>query len=299
MRLFAFYELFSSTRGTITQLRNVGLLAHSMQCPKCGEPMTESEYTSGDGLRWRCSKRTCRVARSIRDSSFFARSHLPLKEQMLFIHLWCKGYPASLIESDFEYSHSTIVDWSRFCRDICLWHVEADLDHSAIGGPGHVVEIDESLIVRRKYNRGRMLSQEWVFGGVERRLDGTWNCFIEFVADRTQVTLTEVIKRRIAPGTCIISDGWASYAGLDQLDGYGYIHRVINHSKNFVDPEDSDVNTQRIENLWMLLKRFLRSRGTNKAGFNWEYVCEFLFRKLYVDTYAKFIETISRKYPLH
>jgi hypothetical protein len=138
-----------------------------------------------------------------------------------------------------------------------------------------------------------------VGSNVERRMDGTWNCFIEFVADRTQMTLTEVIKRRIAPGTCIVSDGWASYAGLDQLNGYCYTHKVINHSKNFVDPEDSEVNTQRIENLWMLLKRFLRSRGTNKARFNWEYVCEFLFRKLYVDTYAKFTETIARRYPLH
>jgi hypothetical protein len=175
MRLLALCELYSSTRCTVTHLRNVGLLARSMQCPKCGEQMTESEYSSGDGLRWRCNRRICRVARSIRDNSFFARSHLPLKEQILFIHLWCKGYPASLVESDFEYSHATIVDWSRFCRDICLWHVETDLDHSVIGGPGLVVEIDESLIVRRKYNRGRMLSQEWVFGGVERRTSNGWD----------------------------------------------------------------------------------------------------------------------------
>ena len=37
-----------------------------------------------------------------------------------------------------------------------------------IGGPGKVVEIDESKFGRRKYNRGRYQEGHWVFGGVER-----------------------------------------------------------------------------------------------------------------------------------
>ena len=114
------------------------------------------------------------------------------------------------------------------------------MDNSAIGGPGRVVEIDESLIVRRKYNRGRMLTQEWVFGGTECRTDGSWNCFIEFVEDRTEHTLVEIIKKRIATGACIVSDGWAAYRGLDQLPEYYYTHKVVNHSQNLVDPEDAE-----------------------------------------------------------
>ena len=37
-----------------------------------------------------------------------------------------------------------------------------------IGGQGVEVEIDETLMARRKYNRGRISLQVWVFGGIER-----------------------------------------------------------------------------------------------------------------------------------
>ncbi|EFX68062.1 hypothetical protein DAPPUDRAFT_260665 [Daphnia pulex] len=37
-----------------------------------------------------------------------------------------------------------------------------------IGGPGSVVEIDESMFGKRKYNRGKKRKGVWVFGGVER-----------------------------------------------------------------------------------------------------------------------------------
>ena len=33
---------------------------------------------------------------------------------------------------------------------------------------GVEVEIDETLITKRKYHRGRILGQIWVFGGIER-----------------------------------------------------------------------------------------------------------------------------------
>ena len=39
----------------------------------------------------------------------------------------------------------------------------------SIGGPNDVVEIDEVLLVKRKYNRGRIpVGNYWVFGGVSR-----------------------------------------------------------------------------------------------------------------------------------
>ena len=42
-----------------------------------------------------------------------------------------------------------------------------------IGGPGHTVEIDESLLVRRKYNVGHQVGEQWVFGGRQSRLHGS------------------------------------------------------------------------------------------------------------------------------
>ena len=51
---------------------------------------------------------------------------------------------------------------------ICVKAV--DRDNSVIGGPGSIVEIDESLFTKIKHNRGRQMKIKrlWVFGGIER-----------------------------------------------------------------------------------------------------------------------------------
>ena len=46
----------------------------------------------------------------------------------------------------------TIVDWKNVCSDICLEYFLRN--PVVIGGPGHTVEINECLLVRRKYNVG-------------------------------------------------------------------------------------------------------------------------------------------------
>jgi hypothetical protein len=172
--------------------------------------MSERKAKNSDGAIWKCSKRSCHTKRSIRTGSFFSGSHLLLKEQLLFIHIWSKDYPARIISGDFSFSPPTVVDWCRFYRDLSLWYIESIYESIQIEGPGHVVEIDETLIVRRKYNRGRVLAEEWLFGGVERRSDGKWEVFLEFVENKSSDVLYEIINRRIAKRTTIVSDGWAA-----------------------------------------------------------------------------------------
>ncbi|KII69043.1 hypothetical protein RF11_02398 [Thelohanellus kitauei] len=67
-------------------------------------------------------------------------------------------------------------------------------------------------------------------------------------------------SRSIRPHTRIISDGWKAYSKLEE---YGYIHEVVIHDDNFVDPVVPYVHTQNIENMWLVLKRFLRKHGTH------------------------------------
>ena len=52
------------------------------------------------------------------------------------------------------------VDWFHSFRDVCTQYF---LDHPiVIGGPGTMVEIDESKFGKRKYNRGRAVDGHWV-----------------------------------------------------------------------------------------------------------------------------------------
>ena len=66
-----------------------------------------------------------------------------------------------------------------------------------IGGPGTVVEIDESVFYKTKYNVGRRREHTWVFGMTER---GTNSVIMIPVALRDQATLFPLIVTYIRPG---------------------------------------------------------------------------------------------------
>ncbi|XP_031337372.1 uncharacterized protein LOC116168438 [Photinus pyralis] len=112
-----------------------------------------------------------------------------------------------------------------------------------LGGEGVTVETDEAKIGKRKYNRGRRIEDQWIFGDYER---GSGNVFILPVPDRTTDTLLELIREHIRPGTTIISDCWCSYQCLGTE---GFRHLTVNHSLTFMDP-DTGAHTQNIERLW-------------------------------------------------
>ena len=108
-----------------------------------------------------------------------------------------------------DLSKNTVVDWFQFFRDVAShWLLE---NRRQLGGVGRVVEIDESLVSKRKANRDRQLPQRWVFGiyDVEAKVG-----YLQEVPDRSAATLLPIIERYIAPGSIIRSDEWAAYRGI-------------------------------------------------------------------------------------
>ena len=253
--------------------------------------MVDLMTNCGDGLAFSCNKRSCRRRKSIRAGSFFENAKINLCDSMLLLHLWAKEYTEKQILEEFHFAKQTVVDWSRFARDLCVFSFENS--NHVIGGENTVVEIDETLAVKRKNNQGRILNAGWLFGGIERRYDGQFNCFIRMVYDRSEPHLSYLIQQHVARGTHIITDGWAAYRNLSSL---GYIHSVVVHQENFVSPDDSQVHTQRIEATWSSFKRFIRSRGSNKGAYYLEYICEWLFRRKNRDVFWALLDTIKEKY---
>lgn len=170
------------------------LIKSSINGKKCNSRMTiVKDSNLSDGFRWRCKNSRCKSARSIRDQSFFSRSHLSFSTIISIIYFWCNDLTVKQTCKMLEIDKKTMVDWFRFCRDIVCWYFEnEEISNEKIGGVGKIVEIDESVFSKRKYHRGRVVPQTWVFGGIDRADSN--QLFMEIVPDRSQETLLEVIK---------------------------------------------------------------------------------------------------------
>ena len=55
---------------------------------------------------------------------------------------------------EVKLSSKTSVDWASFCRQGCIDAVITQV--VPIGGPGKIVEIDESLFGKMKYGKGKL-----------------------------------------------------------------------------------------------------------------------------------------------
>jgi transposase-like protein len=201
----------------------------------------------------------CLFKQSIFKKTFFSHAHLSILKILLFAKLFCyANFSFEVTVSELKISSRTFTDWNSFCREVCISYCYDNT--KTIGGEGTIVEIDEAKFGKRKFNVGRLLCGQWVFGGIER---GSNNLFLVPVERRDSVTLLAIIKQYILPGTTIISDCWKAY---DCLEQEGFIHLKVNHSLNFVDPV-THAHTQSIESLWKTIKGWTPRYGRRKKFF--------------------------------
>lgn len=255
------------------------MLPTEVSCPKCLQPCSFRE----DQHLWSCKtstiiphtkkRRYCSYSVSDYKGTFLDRTHIPPWKLILFVnhflsHLW----DHKTVIDCLQFSTKSSVDWRSFCSEVCEdWFSNQE----PIGGPGIEVEIDETLIVKRKYERGRILSQIWLFGGIERISKKRF--VVALTGDvgerRDRATLVPLIHKYIREGSVIFSDCWGAYNNLHQQ---GYTHFTINHSENFVDQNDSNIHTQNIERLWRDIKEWIKRPGI-RAKYLHQYLARYLF----------------------
>lgn len=276
--LIGFLEIIGKKEVLLEWLRDHDVIPREKKCEKCGKPCslkTDFRFVCGKTIvNKKYNKRAktrCSFSASARKNTIFSQSRLPIEEICKFVLFWSHLRPprTAFIMKELGMSSTTVVDWSSFCREVCIhWCHKMN---QKIGGVGVTVEIDQAQMRKRKSNRGSITEEKWVFGVFER---GSKKLFLCGIQDRTKETLLAVIKDIILPGTTIISDCSKAY---DCLKDEGFEHVSVNRSINFVDPT-TGAHTQNIERCWRDVWGSLPRYGRKELHLE-GYLCEFLWKR--------------------
>jgi len=158
-----------------------------------------------------------------------------------------------------------------------------------IGGPGIIVELDETKIGRNKYHRGRPMKGAWIFEAVERIKEH--RIFVTVIPDKKESTLLQLIKNNIEEGSIIYSDCFKSYVNITST--LGFDHRTVNHSEYFVDPE-TGVHTNTIEANWLGIKIGIPFRNRTEDKIE-SYLWEYIWRRQNKDLWEAMIEAMKNE----
>lgn len=234
-----------------------------LQCPKCYCIM--SFYFSTNA--WKCHNHDCQTTRS----QFFpleTNSH-SFQNYLICLLLFSSDITIGNAEILFPISNQTLQSYYRYFRRRIF---KKYIDEIHTQKLSFHVQIDESLFSKRKYERGRIKPQRWVFGACDDNPGG--RVYMVSVEKRDEQNLLPIIQSWCPNGSIIYSDSWPAYRNLNN---YGFMHCTVNHSENFIN-HDTFANTQRIEALWHQCKVFLETHSYNKGSWLDYYIGEWCFR---------------------
>ena len=266
------------------ELQNIGLLKDKNNCSKCENKMNmikrtlskknnhiEKSIVNNNTRLWRCNK--CLVTETITKDSIFENCRIPIETFIKIISLWLEERSIEFTCKALNVSRSTTIKTYKLLRNVCV--LKMNMSNQTLGGENHIVQVDESLLNKRKFNKGRIVTQKWVIGIIDIV---TKDAIIKYIPSRDRETLRRVLIEHIGDESIVHTDCWKGYNNIFADFGQNIEHRTVNHSQNFVDPTDG-THTQNIENLWMMLKNFMRRKHLNNANNMEQYIAEFLWRR--------------------
>jgi transposase-like protein len=250
---------------------NETLLSIDKNCPKCGEKAILRENSIH---LMRCTWKSCRKAFSLFRETPFHSNKIPLEIVLKVIRMWCSKVQGKAIAELLELNKNTV---SRIINTMAKRLIpQFNKNIEKIGGPGIIVEIDESKFGKVKYHRGHKVEGVWVFGMVERT-EARKIVFVK-VDNRKQETLEGILKKYVHEETIIYSDCWRAYNNLCNLFAS---HNTVNHSQTFVDPL-TNVHTNTIEGNWAGVKEQISPVHRTKTYIDL-YLIRYVLRRNYKD----------------
>lgn len=149
----------------LEKLQELCLLKKDLRC-KIGNCRRKCvlRSTDSDSLGYIFFCKNCKKKYSVRTHSFFENIKLTIENVFLLLFSWCALCPVNVASSMHNIRRNSVVQMYRFFRDIASWKLLESPNLLKVGGVGHVVQIDESVVTRRKNNVGRIVREQWVLG---------------------------------------------------------------------------------------------------------------------------------------
>ncbi|WUR02938.1 DDE-TNP-IS1595 domain-containing protein [Vairimorpha necatrix] len=294
IKLVNIQRLFYNVDTCLEALIDLEVLKEQKSCSKCGcnmrlGPVKEEIVTR---VAYRCSNYKC-SARLVVNKGCKVPLHTFCD---LVFGILCR-YSYFQLMARLGVSTATISAVKSSLRKI---YKDLLKNRIIIGGPGQVVQVDESVICRRGKIRSPTSSDDfirdtvWILGIIDAQNPS--NFYITRVENRTIECLTAALEGRICVGSVLHSDGHPSYPGV--AENLCLSHQVVNHSIGFLSPDG--IHTNNIENVWSQLKsEMTKEHGVKRSEID-TWLDEFMYRKFMLreddmgDFYKGFVDLLSK-----
>ena len=237
MNVFEFARHVEDDERAYAFALDLGLVSQSPLCHMCLTAMRfeRGKIRRGVNGMWRCSNPDCtNTSQSLFKHSVIDTTKLTPSKFLKVLYCLAEEKNVQEIMFDVGVSNKKVVQIHQTVRKmISLFNQR---NHQRIGGAGMTVEVDECHIHTRKNNVGRTLCGEkwWVVGGICRE---TKRMFAVITNRRDKETLKKFIFENVEQNSTVYTDCWRGYVDIEQM-GLGFVHGTVNHTTNFVNPNN-------------------------------------------------------------
>lgn len=230
---------------------------HGPVCPFCGsvDDATEMKGATTRAGLYKCRAKECRKPFTATMGTLYERSHIPLHKWLLATHLMCaskKGISAHQLFRMLGFG-SYRTAWFMAHR---IREAMNPADPAPLGGPGKVVEVDETYVGgkeankhanKRETKRDHLGGKQAVVTLVER--DGKARSF--HIPRVTSKTLRPIIVKTASRASHLMTDGARMYPAVGKEFA---AHSAVDHAAGeYVRMGFHHSNT--VENYFSILKR--------------------------------------------
>lgn len=235
------------------------------RCARCGQG---GAFELPHRRLWQC--KTCGRQTSLTAGSVLHRTRLPLRVWFWATYLVTTHTPGlSAVQLHRQLGLSYETAWALLHK---LRLAMVNPERAALKD---TVEVDETYLggPEAGLKGGRqLLEKALIVGAVEVRGKAAGRVRLQVVPDASARSLTGFVKRTVAPGTLILTDGWGAYAPLSAI---GYRHRPRTQGT----PERAAKLLPHIHRVFGNLKTWLRGTHHGVGHDHLQaYLDEFAFR---------------------